>query len=289
MNNASQLACFIPMNWQDQFAWAVPPVGITLVASLILFGIWRRGVPEIERSTRKKTISRDDGVMWLFLACTVWCFTAVVQAIEPFKTGSLLPDNSSLTFLFVLFSVTNSLFFILATANLDAMTNDSGFVAKLLKNIRQNSTPYWILSALILITSVLRFAWPKAPYYKGFDVAVSLVTIFLIVWGFTKSFWKRGMPIIAVLTIPVFLVFTITQIREFLPFLLPHLSEGTLTLLRIALRASSDGMVSLIFIAVTFSWVHEKADILADELTIPIPDIPTPTLNPMGKGKQTGA
>jgi len=50
MDRATQLVQ-VPMDWRDQLAWAAAAVGISLTASLILLGIWRRGYTEIELET----------------------------------------------------------------------------------------------------------------------------------------------------------------------------------------------------------------------------------------------
>src|SRR5437763_17209050 len=118
--------------WEYLFAWEAAAVGITSTASWILWGIWRRGYPDIDDTTGEKTTHQDEGVRWIFWACALWCCTAVVTAVGLIKLQKM-PDSIEMVFIKVLLSLTNSLFFVLATANLDAVTAEAGFLRKTLE------------------------------------------------------------------------------------------------------------------------------------------------------------
>src|SRR5579859_3531167 len=121
------------MNTESQLAWTIAAVGISCTASLILLGIWRKGYSHCDPVTGTKVILREDGVMWLFWACTLWCFTSVAQVAQLLSFVHVQQNSLPLTFIRIVLSLTNSLFFILATSNLDAVRVESGRIARLLE------------------------------------------------------------------------------------------------------------------------------------------------------------
>ena len=96
----------------------------------------------------------------------------------------------------------------------------------------------------------------------------------LIAWGFFKSFQKRYFRVVAWLSVAVFSIFMIAELGDFLNVIFPDSSLNRHHLLGTALSVTTDGMVALLFIALTFSWVHEKYEDLADEVFIAKIDIP---------------
>lgn len=263
----------VSMDCGDQLAWSAIAVGITMTASLILFGIWRRGYWGIEATGGTRIRLHNEGIKWMFLACTLWCLAAIMKAVSLFLAGSLRLDRPALTFISVVLSLANSLCFVLATANLDATMADSSAPAKFLQRIRCNN-PYLILTSLISAATVLYFVDSAGKYVKGFDALVTFVTIFLITWGFFKSFWKRGFPLVAALSIVVFFIFGVAQSAEFFDVVAPNLLLARRQFLEMALSVGADGMASLLFIALAFSSVHEQTEELTD---IFIENIPSPS------------
>jgi hypothetical protein len=146
MDTATQLLR-APLDWKNQFAWDAAAVGISLTASLILLGIWRRGYPEIEQETREKKTLRDEGVMWMFWACTLWCGTYVADILGLIAFGTLQANSLLVSFIRVVLSLTNSVFFLLATANIDAVKEESSLPANVLKRIRAYPFPICLGSA----------------------------------------------------------------------------------------------------------------------------------------------
>jgi hypothetical protein len=264
----------VPMDWADQLAWAAAAVGISLTASLILLGIWRRGYREIEQETGSVRTLRDDGVMWMFLACTLWCATYVLQVVALVLFPRAQPNSSALPFIRVVLSLTNSLFFVLATANIDAVKEASSFPARFLRRIR--AEPFWILVSLVLVATTL--CWltgPSGRYCQGFDALTNVLTVLLITWGFFKSFQKRNFPIIAWLSVLVFSIFMVAELGELLHAINPAFLLARHQLFGTALSVGSDGTVSLLFIALTFSWVHEKSETWAEIYIADIGSVPT--------------
>lgn len=251
------------MDWGDQLAWTLAAVGISMAASLILFGIWRRGISQVDPDTGTKIMSRDEGIMWMFWACTLWCCTHLADTVRLLIFPNL-QENSPITFIRVLFSLTNSLFFILATANLDFVLKatrkkDLSVPVRFLNQVR--GKPYWILGVLLAVATVLySFTKPETKYCWGLDALVNILTIFVITWGFFKSFQKREFPIVAWLSVAIFSIFMVAEIGELLHAINPKYVLARHQLVGTALSVGSNGMVALLFIALTFSWVHEKAD-----------------------------
>jgi hypothetical protein len=269
-----------PSDWQP-FAWDAAAIGISLTASVILLGIWRRGYPEIEQETGQKQTLRDEGVMWMFLACALWCATYIVDVAGLIGLFQLPEDSSALAFVRVVLSLTNSVFFILATANMNAVKGDPGRIAALLR--RTQSRAWWLVGALILVATMLFWFTERAMYCQGFDAVINVITILLMAWGFFKSFHKRGFPIIAGLSVIVFSIFLVTQVGIFVNAISRTSLFARNGLFGTAVAVGSDGMVSLLFIALTFTWVHEKSDKFAT--TITINDISDPPVGPVGRDK----
>jgi hypothetical protein len=268
-----------PSDWY-RFAFDTAAVGISLTASVILLGIWRRGYPDIEDG-QKKTL-RDDGVMWMFRACALWCGTYIVDVAGLIGLFQLPEDSSALAFVRVALSLTNSVFFILATANMNAVKGDSGRLAALLAKTQSRA---WALAGgLILIAAILfLFTERRAMYCQGFDAVINVITILLMAWGFFKSFHTRGFPIIAGLSAIVFSIFLITEVGIFVNALSSTSLFARNGLFGTAVAVGSDGMVSLLFIALTFSWVHEKSVNFAN--TITIDDLDDPVVVPVVRAK----
>lgn len=255
----------------NKLAWTWVEVGVTFTATLVLFGIWRRGYPKYEPDTRDSKISHDEGIMWLFWACALWCCTSAAQIVG-FALSKNLEDTFS-SLVRVAFSLTNSLFFVLATANLDELKHDPSLPARILAQIRGN--PYRILASIIGTAALVWVAGRgNLKYCQDFDAFVSLLAILFIAWGFFRSFWRREFHIVAWLSVGVFSIFTIAQLAEPLVEQL-GLPLKNPELLKIAFRVGSGAMVALLFIAMTFSWVHEKTE----ELAVIIKDIPDAKLS----------
>jgi len=272
--------------WEYLFAWEAAVIGITLTASLILLGIWRRGYPAIDDTTGEKTTRQDEGVKWMFWACTLWCGTAIAAAVGIWKFHRL-PDSIWIVFVKVVLSLTNSLFFVLATANLDAVKAEAGFLKKTLEWIQARSL--WIL-AFLIGTAIILCRVPKSELLQeklcqGFDALVDVLTILLIGWGFFKSFQKRGFPIVAWFSVVVFLIFTVAELGDFFNAMNPESLFARYKLLGIALNVGTGGMVALLFIALTFSWVHEK---LEDHINVNLDVLPKAVLRDISNRKGAG-
>jgi hypothetical protein len=273
-------------HWQ-RFAWDIAAICISLTASLILLGIWRRGYPEIaiEDDKKQKKTLRDDGVMWMFRACALWCATYIVDVAGLIGLFHLPEDSPVLAFVRVAFSLTNSVFFVLATANMNAVKDDdSSRLAALLG--RTQSRAWYMAGVLILIAAMLfGLTERRAMACQLFDAVINVITILLMAWGFFKSFRERRFPIIAGLSLIVFSIFLFTEVGLFVnaisrtSLLARNRPFGT------ALAVASDGMVSLLFIALTFSWVHEKIDKLTSTDTEPIDDISQPPVVAVARAK----
>jgi hypothetical protein len=263
METASQFF-HAPSDWQ-LFAWDTAAIAVSLTASLLLFGIWRKGYPTIEQG--QKITRRDDGVMWMFRACTLWCCTYIVDVVGLIGLFQVTQDSSALAFLRVALSLTNSVFFVLATANMNVVMDDSGRVAAALEWTQ--SRVWRLVGGLILIATILFFFTERgAMHCQLFDALVNVITILLMAWGFFKSFYMRGFPIIAGLSVVVFSIFLVTEVGVFVNAISRQNLLARNSPFGTALAVSSDGMVSLLFIALTFSWVHEKSDKFAESVTI---------------------
>lgn len=246
------------MDWGDQFAWALAAVGISLTASLILLGIWWGGVTEIVRDTGERKFVRDDGIRWMFLACMLWCGTYIADIVGlTVFTNLHVEHSSSIAFIRVVLSLTNSVFFLLATSNLDALKEDLSLPGQFLRQIRNH--PVWIVASLILLATAFSLAaGAKSGLCQGLDASTNVLTILLLGWGFFRSFTKRRFPIIAWTSAVVFSIFLVAELGEFLNAITPTSLLARQQLFGTALSVATDGMVSLVFIAVTFSWVHEQ-------------------------------
>lgn len=77
---------------------------------------------------------------------------------------------------------------------------------------------------------------------------------------------------IAWLSVAVFSIFMVAEVGEFFHAINPTFLLARHQLFGTALSVGTDGMVSLLFIALTFTWVHEKLD----EIDIEIEDIREP-------------
>lgn len=250
--------------------FAATSVSISLTASLILLGIWLSGRPE-RKSGAPATISRDEGIVWMCLASGLWFCTGILQLL--YVTRVLA---SPALFFRALFSVANSVCFVLATANVDEVKEAKGMLGDFFEFVREHRfSILWGCITPVVILGLLDLK-NGGRYYRVFDVVIGIPTLYLITRGFFIAFRKREIPILPWVSVGVFMVFAFAQFGELLEVRKLKLALGiaefqSLSSVAGAVRASSAGMASLLFIALTFSWMHKELKLKVDVQSIPLP------------------
>ena len=272
-------------------AFTAVAVSITFAAGFILCEIWRKRYTKIDPETNTAKELHDNGVKWLFVACMLWSVTSVIGLMQ---LTNLLPspggnENSYLQFILIGFSLTNSLCFVLATANFDETLEEireaekekrkPSLAARVLNQINRKRYRIWI--CLIIVGAIL-WSMPlrifKVSYCNAFDVFITFITLCWLGWAFLRTFRARNFPILKWFAAPAFVLFFISQLGN-----AHFLFSAEHQLRRIAFSVSMDGIVALLFFTLAFSWADKRAqDIL--EMYVDKPIEPATTVEVKGTG-----
>jgi len=247
-------------------AFTAVAISITFATTFILFAIWRKGYSKIDPETNKTEKLRDKGVKWLFIACLLWSVTSVVGLMK--LTNHWPGSDPYLQFILIVFSLTNSLCFVLAMANFDEVPEEirqaekehrkPGLAAMVLDQISRKSFLIWILLLAIaaaLSRPTLTIFTLTLSYCDAFDVFISFITLCWLGWAFFKTFSARNFPLLKWFAAPAFVLFFISQFGNAVYKHLPH----DLQLPRIAFSISMDAIIVLLFFTLAFSWADKRA------------------------------
>lgn len=241
----------------ENFA-SVTQIAICLVAMLTLLSIYLKGYRKDLTDTQ---IDYDEGIVWMCVACALWC---VMGILEIRHTDMAMLHRT-------LLSLANSVCFVGAAAHLDAYVGlkTPPLVIRFILALQRKRIWFVGVVGLIALTFIVvsSFEDNSTRHYVILDVLISVGTILLLMHGFWKSFWGRKFWILAVLSCAVLAVQLLAQIPE-----LSKVSPEWKAFFNVRpwlkaiddfsseLRVASKGMVSLLFVALTFTWVYAKSE-----------------------------
>jgi hypothetical protein len=266
------------------FTWE--EIIVSLLASGILFGIWRRGNPREQKSqdgegetSQNKENRRDRGHFWLFIACALWSCTGGLQL---FVTSKVWVDNAR--YFRTFFSLLNDACFVLAAAHIDEIKNGilpgmsyewtrkfrsvmSDRLKAILTPVRENER--WVFAVIIIIgiiAGVLEYAHP-AMLYRWIDFFISIATILLIASGFVIAFFERNFSVLGWISMLVFSISILAEFAElwevgYLNSWVAHLPLPLDSIIAF-LRTANAESLSLVFVALAFTWMasHVEHDV----------------------------
>jgi len=239
---------------------SVAQIYICSVASVTLWSIYRRGYSDAYRPAG--AIIRDLGFMWFSLACAIWCASAFfkIEGWERLRT-------------FV--SVPNSVCVLGAALFLDVYIEM--YSQRIAPAIHQHRWMVWSGAALAAMLFGLFCALTllddpeQGPHYQNIiDFATSTVVVAVLLIGLALSFRKRGFRLLAVVAVIVLGFQVLAQVPELatvrhLGFFKNRVLHA-LVVNKWQLLLSSKTMECILFVGLSFSWIHEKAEQKTQEL-----------------------
>jgi hypothetical protein len=229
---------------QQALVWVRVSIGV--IATVVLFAIYRKGYWE----PKEKGRLRDEGLLWMFLANLLWTSTGFLR----------LFDVGLWTTLRTFISLVNSTCFVLEEFKKDSFKQSNPRFDKIFRTMREHWSRVLLATVGVAAIGAFASAGSAQEYYKAFDVFVSITTILLLTWGFMISFWRREFHILAATSLVVFAALTVSQVADLSSFVafVKSYTKQPAELVDAALQTAATAMTSMLFIALTFSWLYER-------------------------------
>lgn len=218
-------------------------IGFCLFAFAAMLAIWHH----ITRRTALR--QRDPGMVWLAISVLVWVFAGWVDVVQGQQIQSGQTTNSPLTFdgLRSMLSILNSAFILLALPRFR-------HTPRLVRPIVQSDSWRWLVIISLIFALVLTLlmlgGWIiplKYTFIYTIDLLYAVFTLFflgLILW---TSFAKRGLPVLAILSV---LTIGFTLMAQILKLSDPLFNK-------VLFNCIFKSVLIMLFFSLALSWVEE--------------------------------